>query len=297
MVKFIARGAVESQQSKGVPGHPSFYFDGKADVIDITSKGFKVDFDPVGDIPGLPTLPGAPTVPSPTTTEFPLDQWFGSGLKYKTVTHQKHSMETPHKGMLTRYLEVASDYRVEVTGMKLDAADFFRVTATYGNKDNQALNRKIFSGDDVIKTGSIKDDINGFKGNDLVRGGDGKDVVRGGDGKDKVFGDGGDDRVFGDAGNDKVNGGAGNDKLTGGKGADDFVFSGKFGKDVVTDFASKNDNEDIDLSGVAAIRNFRDLKANHMSQNGDDVLIEAGTNSIRLKNVDMSDLQASDFLF
>ena len=85
--------------------------------------------------------------------------------------------------------------------------------------------------------------------------------------------------------------------MRGGGGADDFIFKGKFGRDVIKDFNAQNHKEDIDLSGVKPIKNFRDLSNNHMSQDGDDVLIEAGQNKIVLKSVELSELDAGDFLF
>ena len=112
-----------------------------------------------------------------------------------------------------------------------------------------------------------------------------------------LIGGNGNDNLIGGSGNDRIVGSKGNDKMRGSGGADDFIFKGKFGRDVIRDFNALNDKEDIDLSGVKPIKNFRDLSNSHMSQDGNDVLIEAGTNKIVLKSVDMSELDASDFLF
>ncbi|MFD0982589.1 calcium-binding protein [Tropicimonas aquimaris] len=139
--------------------------------------------------------------------------------------------------------------------------------------------------------------ILGTGGQDMFNAGRGRDKVYGKGGADDLSGGNGNDKLFGQSGNDKLNGGTGNDILVGGKGADNYIFKGKFGDDVIRDFAADNNLEDIDLRGVNGITGFKDLKSNHMSQKGDDVLINAGTNSIRLEDVDLSDLQANDFLF
>ncbi|MBL3705162.1 hypothetical protein GI582_20900 [Sulfitobacter sp. BDSS02] len=186
------------------------------------------------------------------------------------------------------------------------------------------INRTGTQSDDVMRGGAARDQLKGAKGDDKLFGGSGKDTLKGGSGNDKLFGGsskdklksgGGDDllkgnggadvliggngndNLIGGSGNDRIVGSKGNDKMRGSGGADDFIFKGKFGRDLIKDFNAQNDKEDIDLSGVKPIKNFRDLSNNHMSQDGDDVLIEAGTNKIVLKSVDMSELDAGDFLF
>jgi len=51
------------------------------------------------------------------------------------------------------------------------------------------------------------------------------------------------------------------------------------------------------LSAVLNIDDFADLLANHMAQSGADVVITDGTNSLTLDNVNLSDLDANDFIF
>ncbi|WP_420850420.1 hypothetical protein [Parasedimentitalea marina] len=66
----------------------------------------------------------------------------------------------------------------------------------------------------------------------------------------------------------------------------------------MTDFDASDTAEQLDLSGVATILNFADLAANHMSQSGAHVVIDAGNgDSITLLNVQLSDLDVSDFIF
>ena len=103
----------------------------------------------------------------------------------------------------------------------------------------------------------------------------------------------------GKKGKDVLNGAKGNDVLTGGKGADQFVFNNKWGNDVIRDFDANNNKDDIDLSGVTAIKSFRDLKNNHMTQEegSTDVIITVGGNTITIENVDIADLGKNDFIF
>lgn len=150
---------------------------------------------------------------------------------------------------------------------------------------------------DVIASGLGNDKIYGLTGNDLLNGGVGRDKLFGQGGADKLLGGGGRDVLSGQNGGDTLNGGKGNDVLIGGQGADVFVFAGSFGKDVIRDFNANSNLEDIDLSGVKSIKGFFDLKNNHMTQEGDDVLITAGLNTILLQDVDLADLNNGDFLF
>ncbi|WP_417676432.1 calcium-binding protein [Pseudodonghicola sp.] len=162
-------------------------------------------------------------------------------------------------------------------------------------------------GDDVLFAGDGNDRLFGDAGNDTLEGGAGRDKIFGGGGADKLYGDDGNDRLEGGNGNDKLFGGAGadvliggrgNDRMTGGAGLDTFVFGNKAGRDVITDFNATSNGEDIDLSAVTRIRNFKDLVNNHMEQVGSDVVIDdhAGTR-ITLLNVEIADLGKGDFLF
>lgn len=153
-------------------------------------------------------------------------------------------------------------------------------------------------GNDILNGGKGSDTIFGDGGNDIISGGKGNDVLRGGHGQDEIFGNGGHDRLFGGKGSDELTGGTGNDKSTGGKGSDLFIFSNGWGNDVITDFDANDNNEEIDLSGVGAITGWADLSNNHMSQVGADVVIDDGLgNTITLLNVDLGDLNNTDFVF
>ncbi|MEM9898825.1 MAG: calcium-binding protein [Pseudomonadota bacterium] len=151
-------------------------------------------------------------------------------------------------------------------------------------------------GADTIEGGNGNDQINGGDGNDDIEGGRGNDDIEGGRGNDDIRGFGDNDMLNGGGGADTLNGGAGNDSLTGGDGNDTFVFAGNFGDDTITDFAARNNNEKIDLTGVAGIDSFADL-ASALSQQGNDVLIALDGGTITLQNVNLADLNANDFLF
>ena len=120
------------------------------------------------------------------------------------------------------------------------------------------------------------------------------DTLAGQDGHDALHGDAGNDRLFGGAGDDTLDGGAGNDFLVGGGGADAFVFGGSGGVDTLLDFS---DGEDlIDLSAYA-LSGFDAVSA---TQTGNDVRIDLSAHeggAIVLRNLDLADLDAGDFLF
>ncbi len=154
------------------------------------------------------------------------------------------------------------------------------------------------NGADRLFGNSGQDEINAGRGNDRLFGGTGADNLAGGRGRDDLFGNGGNDHLDGGRSGDVLTGGRGNDVLVGGLGADDFVFRNGHGDDTIQDFNANNNAEDIDLSGVTRITSFADLTANHMVQNGADVVIDDGANlSITLLNVDINDLGAGDFIF
>ena len=138
------------------------------------------------------------------------------------------------------------------------------------------------------------DILGGANGNDVLDGGGGIDMLTGGNGDDMLFGSVGDDTLTGGNGEDTLDGGAGDDDLTGGKGPDLFVFHAGFagfGDDVITDF--KN-NDHIQFDDEL----FESPEAVLMAsqQDGEDIVITAGTNTVTLLGVQLSDLQADDFL-
>jgi len=194
---------------------------------------------------------------------------------------------------------VSTQDDLQLISTALSGADIFNLSGfndlAKGLGGNDTLNGKL--GNDTLYGGAGKDRLNGDAGNDFLYGEAGKDRISGGSGTDRLLGGSGNDLILGKSGNDVLEGGRDNDTLNGGSGADDFVFANKFGNDVITDFNAQNGNEDIDLSAVTAIKNFKDLKQNHMQESGDDVVISVGKNTITLENVDISDLGKNDFIF
>ena len=158
--------------------------------------------------------------------------------------------------------------------------------------------------DDLLNGAADNDSLNGGTGNDTLLGSDGADTLSGFTGNDSLNGGADDDILFGSDGADTLNGGAGNDRLTGGSGndtqhgglgSDTFIFTDQFGDDLILAFDTVVDV--IDLSAVSSIGNFSDLQTSHLSQVGRDAVIEAGTDSITLRNVNINALSASEFLF
>lgn len=176
-----------------------------------------------------------------------------------------------------------------------------------------------FVGDDArnhFTGGAGRDDLRGNGGRDTLRGDDGHDTLRGGSGKDDIEAGSGNDRmnggrgdddmaggrgndtIAGSRGNDVIDPGRGNDVLSGGAGLDVFVFGDRYGRNQIRDFDTERGGEDIDLAAVRRIRDFDDLKTNHMIKSGDHVVIDDGANTrIILLDTDLADLGRSDFLF
>jgi Ca2+-binding RTX toxin-like protein len=109
----------------------------------------------------------------------------------------------------------------------------------------------------------------------------------------------GDNRLSGGGGIDTLDGGAGDDRLTGGRARDVFVFGRGDDRDHITDFSARGAMRDrIDLSDLASITDFRDLRAHHVRQAGADVVINAGRGDVLiLTGVHLAELDAGDFLF
>ena len=153
------------------------------------------------------------------------------------------------------------------------------------------------AGNDTLKGTSAANTIKGSGGNDKLYGNGGSDKLYGGTGNDALTGNAGNDRLYGDSGKDTLSGSSGNDILTGGTSADTFRFSGKWGKDKITDFKNASDHIDLRSTDLS----FKDLGISQFNADSDgradDVLIKADGQSITLLNVKLSLIGASDFLF
>jgi hypothetical protein len=102
--------------------------------------------------------------------------------------------------------------------------------------------------------------------------------------------------IVGTNSQDKLVSTSGNDILTGKGGADTFVFAPNFGHDTITNFAAQGAGHGtIDFS-KSVFDNFATVLA-HASQDGHDVTISAGSDTLTLKNMKVGDLNSHDFHF
>lgn len=152
----------------------------------------------------------------------------------------------------------------------------------YGNED-----------DNLLSGGNFNDKIFGRDGDDVLEGLDGHDELDGGNGNDVLQGGNGDDVLVGGQGNDKFYGGAGNDVFK----FSDLDVAGAVSNDVIYDFNILDDF--IDFADLSFIVDFGDLIQNTV-QNGNDVEIFMHAFDdyiVKLENVDLAQLSASDFIF
>lgn len=162
----------------------------------------------------------------------------------------------------------------------------------YGGSGDDTVGGGI--GNDVIYSGTGNDIVYGGAGNDTMGAGAGNDYLAGGTGHDIIYAGAGNDTVFGGAGNDTIYASAGIDIVTGGEGADVFVFAA--GNDTITDFSIAEDR--INFTFVAAITDFADLMATHISDSVDGALIEVGNgDTLLLTGVSIAALSDTDFIF
>lgn len=204
------------------------------------------------------------------------------------------------------------------------------VLTSIENLIGSAYNDIIFgsNGANLLQGGGGDDDISDLQGNDTVDGGAGNDYVTWYGGNDVLMGSSGsdtidfspstggvtmtsgsvtgplgsatmsgferyvgsthDDRMIGAAAAERFDGGAGNDTMTGGGGKDTFFFFSGSGDDVITDFARRQDK--LDFRGY-------DPSDLTISTVGTDILIESGTDSVRLLGRAGMTLTSSDFIF
>jgi hypothetical protein len=107
-------------------------------------------------------------------------------------------------------------------------------------------------------------------------------------GRDRLLGGAGDDFLFGFTGSDRLSGGTGDDTLNGGAGGDTFVLSKGFGHDRVQDFDARGKVQDlVDLFDLPDVKNFADLKANHVSRDENGIHIFSGDDVLTLWNDDV----------
>jgi Ca2+-binding RTX toxin-like protein len=147
-------------------------------------------------------------------------------------------------------------------------------------------------GDRISKVENVRGSLQG----DVLIGNNLSNVLSCNPGNDRANGGGGNDTIGGNTGNDTLNGGRGNDFLTGGADNDTFVFSLRFGKDFVIDFVAGAATEDVIKFDKDLFKTFDQVIA-ASSQDGANVVIVKGSNTVTLVNVNLVDLHADDFSF
>jgi hypothetical protein len=76
-----------------------------------------------------------------------------------------------------------------------------------------------------------------------------------------------------------------------------FVFADGFGYDRAVDF-DPTSGDQVRLAGVASITDFQDLITHHVESHGADLMITTDLgDTLVLKNTDLADLSAGDFIF
>ena len=112
---------------------------------------------------------------------------------------------------------------------------------------------------------------------------------------DRLHGNSGNNDLKGLGGADYLYGHKGNDRLFGGGDADWFYFSTGDGDDKVMDYVDGSDQ--LHLEGWNAITSLADLKNNHATNQGANLLIEAGGDSLLVLGINKSDLNVGDVFF
>ena len=135
---------------------------------------------------------------------------------------------------------------------------------------------------DVLIGGNDDNYLGGLDGNDELRGNDGQDSLSGGAGADRLDGGGGADRLYG------------NENGTSDESVDVFVFDTGHGDDTILDFA--DDEDQIDLSAFS-LSGFDELTITSILDSVKIDLTEHGGGTILLQNFNITDLDATDFLF
>jgi Ca2+-binding RTX toxin-like protein len=124
----------------------------------------------------------------------------------------------------------------------------------------------------------------------------GKSVDATGNGLDNTIVDNkGDNVLKGMGGTDILIAGVGNDTMTGGSGTDFFEFNKGTHHDIITDF--KNGKDVISSSFVSSDADAAALLSHHAHQDGNDVLISFGHDSVLIKHMDLSALDSADFFY
>ena len=217
----------------------------------------------------------------------------GAGFDVVSVRHQtEFGFDTFTGGAGTDLIDNVSGGDFAIGGLATGSGfervntDGFTMTGTSGDDVFDLTGVRFYeltNGQTILSTGD---------GNDTVIASNLSGILNSGFGTSQVAYDlgAGDDTYF-DGGNPDAN------MITGGTGDDTFVFNDGWGNDVITDFDALSDFETIDFSAVSNINDFADLLANHMVQDGANVVITDGGQTLTLTGVTLADLDVNDFLF
>jgi len=140
-----------------------------------------------------------------------------------------------------------------------------------------------YNGMDTVTTGSGDDTIYAGSWHDTVDAGDGNNLVYAGSGNDIITTGTGDDEIYGDIGKDIITAGKGNDKLYGGRSSDTYIFNAGDGHDTIFDGYIDSDGI-VKWGGSDDKIVFNGLIMDQVvfRQEGEDLIIDAGSDSIRV---------------
>jgi Ca2+-binding RTX toxin-like protein len=242
------------------------------------SSHFKIDMNAI-DLKQYGKITDAEVTDTSVDVTFKHNWSFGAtGTGITFTPGEEGALPTVTGGTIeTLTIDGPGKFGFSVTGLGMTADTYFDTLVDFKTAKVMAL---VLAGDSTI-TGS------GFADN--LFGGDGNDTIGGGAGRDKLAGQIGDDILMG---------GTGGDWLIGGDGADSFVFEAMSGKDVVADFDGTVDVLDLTASGFAGTLDelLDGAKVGHGAHEGDLTLSLGGGASIRLVDIDVSELNETNVL-
>lgn len=208
---------------------------------------------------------------------------------------------------LTKSFNITENVERDLAGGNTIVTPDGRILTTYSSEFSYADSEDVFvisraltlptvfgtAGANKIGGTLVNDVINGRGGNDRITGDSGNDRLLGNAGNDTLIGGAGDDRLSGGQGADRLTGGPGADVLSGGRGADVFIFQRGGGQDVIVDFQDGTDK--LLAQGLNRAQINRAIDG--ATQVGDDLVVRFQSgNSVRIEDLDLSDLTVRDFL-
>ncbi len=133
---------------------------------------------------------------------------------------------------------------------------------------------------------------------DFLMGTSVSDTITGGGGHDTISGGDGDDVIYGNEGRDLLIGGNGDDIFHTGRGADEIVFEGNWGRDVVSDFNTNEFADVLNFSSIDGIESYADLMESHIVYSSDGAIISDNLgNSVVLQDIGVGMLTEEHFVF